>query len=288
MAAGGKGRFGRGIELAKASWRVLKADRSLIAFPIIGAIAAAIAAAILFTPGAVIYAADETQEWALIVFSLLAAYAATFIAIFCSVALSACAARSLNGEDTTVSEGLAAARGKLGVIAAWSLLSFTVGLLLNALQNLASERGGALAGAAVGAIGGLAWAVASFFAIPVIALEGLGPIAALKRSTSLVKERWGEGVVGTGAIGIVMLPGILLSVLAIIGGASIIKTQEGAGIALIGLGVLLIVVTAVISGVLNTIFRVALFRFATEGALSPGFDQSALESAFRSKKAPTI
>jgi len=233
----------------------------------------------------VIFAADDTQIWPLIVFSLLAGYGATFVATFCAVALAACASRSLEGEDTKVSEGFAVAKSRLGAIAAWSLLSMTVGLILNALQNLASERGGALAGAAVGVIGGVAWAIASFFAIPVIALEGLGPFAALKRSGSVVKDRWGEGAVGSAAIGIVMLPGILLAVAAIGGGAWMIDKQgAGAGVGLIGLGIVVLLVFGLLSGVLNTIFRVALFRFATEGAVPAGFDQAEFEAAFTPKK----
>lgn len=288
MAAGGKGRIRTGIDLAKASWKVLRSDSSLLAFPIIGAVAAMVAVVLLFAPGIALFAADDTQQWPLYVFGVLALYGATFVATFCAVALAACASESLEGHDTSVSQGLAAAKSRLGAIAAWSLLSMTVGLLLNLLQNAASDRGGALAGAAVGIIGGAAWAVASFFAIPVIALEGVGPMAALKRSASIVKARWGEGAVGTGAIGIVMLPGVLLAIVAFAGGASLMNSSAGAGLALIGLGFAVLVVVMILSGVLNTIFRVALFRFATEGSVPGGFAEAELESAFAPKKPPRV
>ena len=39
---------------------------------------------------------------------------------------------------------------------------------------------------------GVAWSVATYFVIPVIALEGLGPRDALRRSSALVREKWGE------------------------------------------------------------------------------------------------
>ena len=56
--------------------------------------------------------------------------------------------------------------------------------------------------------------------IPVIALEGLGPKDALKRSVAIIGQRWGEGVAGSFAIGglvflFAFLPGAALVALGI-------------------------------------------------------------------------
>jgi len=44
--------------------------------------------------------------------------------------------------------------------------------------------------------------VSTFFVIPLLALGGLGPEDALKRSVSLIRERWGEGLGGSASIGL--------------------------------------------------------------------------------------
>ncbi len=99
-------------------------------------------------------------------------YVSTFIAIFFNVALAACAARSLRGEDTKVGEGLSAAMRRIGPILGWTLVAGTVGLILRILEDRFP-----IAGRIAVWIAGAAWAVATFFVIPVIALEGTGPVS---------------------------------------------------------------------------------------------------------------
>jgi hypothetical protein len=286
MNTEGKGRIGRGFALAKASWGVLRADKSLAAFPVIGIVAGGLAAALLFAPGVALFAANDTQEWPLIVFGVLAVYGLSFVTIFCSVALAACASASLDGQDTTVSQGLAVARSRIGVISGWTFISVTLGLILNAIQSALNNQGGgaAVAGAIIGALGSLAWAVATFFVIPIIALEGIGPVDSIKKSVSVIKERWGEGVVGSGFLGIVALPAVIVGMLIGFAGFSVFQTQEGLGIALIAIAVLIIFAASFVVSVLTAIFRVVLYRYATDGAVAGGFTERELDSAFRQNK----
>jgi ABC-type transport system involved in cytochrome c biogenesis permease subunit len=118
---------------------------------------------------------------------LAPAYVSTFIAIFFNVALAACARRSMRGKDTKVGEGISAAAHRIGPILGWTFVATTVGLVLRALE----ERLPAL-GKIVAYIAGAAWAIATFFVIPVVALEGSGPFRSLQRSAAVVKARWGR------------------------------------------------------------------------------------------------
>jgi len=61
---------------------------------------------------------------------------------------------------------------------------------------------GKAAAAAASSVVRAAWSVSTFFVIPLLALEGLGPGDALKRSVSLIRERWGEGLGGSASIGL--------------------------------------------------------------------------------------
>ena len=276
------GRISRGWALAKQSFRVLRDDRSLMLFPIISVPAALAATAIVMGPGIALYSADR-QEAILIAFGVVALYVLTFVSLFFNVALAAAASTGLAGGDSTVSEGLRAARGRLGVIAGWALVQTIVGLIISAIQN---AGGDSVVGRIVGGLVSFAWGAATFFVIPIIALEGLGPKDAFKRSVSLLRERWGEGVVGTAsASGVVMLVALLPIVVLGFAGYSLVSSgNDAAGVALLTLAGVALVAAALIGGTVNAIFRVALYRFATDGATVGGFDHTQLQAAFAPRR----
>jgi hypothetical protein len=274
------GRIGRGWHLAKRSWSVVKGDRSLIVFPIVSAIAGIITAIIFFGAGAGLIAGTKI-DWLGIVIAVIGVYLIIAIGIFCGVALSACAARALEGHDTTVGEGIAAARQHQSQIFAWAGVSLVVGGLIMFLEALLREAGGQILATIVGGLANFAWSVATFFVIPVIAFEDLGPKDAIKRSTHVVKERWGEGVTGSFAIGgIAFLIGILPAGILIAIGIAVAKSSVAFGVVVIVLGALVLVVAALLQATISAVFKVALFRFATEGKVLGGFEPQELEAAF--------
>lgn len=278
-----KGRFGRGWRLAKDSWKVLRSDRSLALFPVVGFLAGALALAIVLAPGAAIAAAADAW-WPLVPFALVALYASTFLTLCAGVGLAAASARVMEGERVTISDGLAAARERRGLIARWALVQTTVGVILNALQALADSDNGLvrLIGTAVISLVGVAWSIASFFVIPVLAFEGLGPKDALKRSAGIVRERWGEGAVGTASIGgVVFLVGMLPAVLVAAAG---IALGGPAGIALAVVGIAALLAAMVVGNALSAIFRVALYRYATTEQTWAGFAAPDLAAAFGPKR----
>ena len=277
------GRIRRGWELAKQSWRVVKGDRSLLTFPIVSIGLGLVVAVLFFGPGIAVAAVTDSGWW-LIPFLLAGAFVICFVAQFFAVALAACATDALEGHDTTFGQGFSAAREHTGVIFKWSLVTFTVGAILSAIQSLSNSSdnaGAAIAGTIASAIAGFAWAVASFFVIPIIALKGVGPKDALKESVAMVKERWGEGVVGNAAIGlavfvIVFLPAILVGV----GGFLLLGSAEALGLALILVAGLGIAVGSIFNFTITAVFRVALYRYATEGKVIGGFSEEAMADAF--------
>jgi uncharacterized protein DUF6159 len=271
------GRISRGWALAKRSWQVLRADRSLIWFPIISGLASLGAAALIFGPAVAVYSVEQT-EVVLIAAGIIGAYVLTFVAVFFNTALAAAAAQSLAGHDTSLSDGLVVARGRLSIILQWALVQGTVGLLLQALEGLAGDS---LPGRIIAGIVNFAWSAATFFVIPIIAFEGIGPRDTFNRSVSVLRQRWGEGVVGTVSIsGVVMLV-VLLPVLAVGGlGYSMLDTAEGFGIGLIVVAAAILLAGFVVAGTLNSIFRVALYQYATQEQAPAGFDTAGLEQAF--------
>lgn len=278
-----QGRFGRGWRLAKDSATVLRSDRSLTLFPVVGTVAALVAVALLIAPGVALAASIDTW-WPLVPFGILAFYGATFVTIYAGVGLAAASAQVMDGRPTTVAEGLRAARARRGLIARWALVQTSVGLVLSVLQGLANSDNGIarLVGTIVVGLVGAAWGVATFFVVPLLAFEDVGPKAALRRSIGMVRERWGEGAVGTASIGgIVYVVGLLPAGLLIAAGI-VLGGPAGIAIAVVGGVVLLAVV--VIGNALSAIFRVALYRFATTDRPDAAFAGPDLAAAFAPKR----
>jgi hypothetical protein len=276
------GRIQRGWALAKQSFRVLRDDRSLLLFPIISIPVALVGTAIVMGPGIALYTADN-QEAILIAFGVVTLYVLTFVTVFFNVALAAAASTSLAGGDSSVGEGLRVARGRLGVIAAWALVQTVVGVIISAIQGATNES---VVGRILGGLVSFAWSAATFFVVPVIALEGVGPKEAFKRSVSVLRERWGEGVVGSAsASGIVFLVALPALLALGVGGYALINSgQDVAGGVLLALAGVVLVVAILIGGTVSAIFRVALYRFATDGTAVGGFDPAQMQAAFAPRK----
>jgi hypothetical protein len=278
------GRIGRGWALSKQSWAVVRADRSLLLFPVVAAASAIVVGAIFFGVGAGVGAASDSF-WAAAPFLVVGVYALIVVGQFATVALAACATASLDGRDTTFSEGIAAARSRLTVILQWSLVQLIVGSLISALQAALREGVGSLISSIVGGILNASWSVATFFVVPVIALDGLGPREAFKRSAGVVRERWGEGLVGSASIGgAIFLVGFLPGAILIFLGVLLAGSVAALGAIVIALGVLVIVLAILLQATLSAVFRVALYRFATVGDAPGAFTQSQLAGAFVPKK----
>jgi len=275
-------RISRGWALTKQSWGVLKSDRSLVIFPMLSAIFALIAVAVIWLPTASmsgVLAGEAINEHDPVYYIAAAAtaYVSTFIAVFFNVALAACAVRSLRGEDTTVGERIRAAMQRLGPILGWTLVAATIGLVLRLLQDRIP-----LAAKIAVWIAGAAWAVATFFVIPVLALERSGPWQSIKRSVAVVNARWGEGATGTVAISAVT---VLVVVIVMVGGAACAIVLFAAGlqqlaIAVIAIAVAAVIVVSIVSSALTEIFRVAVYQYAVTGATPGAFDNALLQNAF--------
>ena len=211
-------------------------------------------------------------------------YGATFLSIYFGVGLAASADALFHGRDSSFGDGMAVARSHTGAIAGWAALSALVGMIVSALQ-----RSGSIGEVIIGSLIGAAWSLISFMSIPVIAFEGTGPWATLKRSASLFKERWAGQVTGGVAIGgIVFLVGVLPAVLLIAGGGYLwINDSGGAGLAggavLVAVGAVLLVVSMLIAQAMRSVFAVALYRFATTGEAPATFTEDELRSAVRTK-----
>lgn len=274
-------RIRTGWRLAKHSWAVLRADRSLAIFPLLSTAFAAVALALTLTPG-LVGAAAADADWVVLPFMLAGGYAATFFVVYFNVALAGAARLSMDGRDTTVADGLAVARQRRGLIARWALVQFAVGVVINVIEYLAGESVAGRLVAVAASLANVAWSVSTFFVIPLLALEGLGPGAAMRRSVSLVRQRWGEGLVGSAAIGLAVF---LVALLPLYGlfhlGFAVAEVDTAVGAGLVVLATVALIATGAIASALGVIFRVELYRYSTQAQPTGAFPEQDMAAAFR-------
>ena len=169
---------------------------------------------------------------------------------------------------------------RLPQIAAWALVSGTVGFLLKAIESR-SEKLGSLVASLIGA----GWAIATYFVVPVLVVEQVGPWEALKRSTSLIRRTWGEALAGNLGIGLIIfaatLPGIAMIVLGIV--IAGVTGQMAWTIVGISIGAIWIVAASLVSAAAQSVLLTALYLYASEGKAPAQFDPALLQSAFGKK-----
>jgi len=270
------GRMKRGWVLTKVSWSILRSDRSLGAFPVLAGIAGILLAAAFGAPAALLFSGDMTVLGVIV--AAVGIYLVTFAAVFFNVALAAAAGQVLDGQDATVASGVAVARANIGAVAGWAGMVASVNIVVRALQERAGPLGDILLGGLL-----VAWGLVTFLAVPVIAAEGTGPIATLKRSATIFRERWGEQITGQFSIGglvflIAILPALVLA------GIGVATGNAAVMIVLIAIAIVVILIASIISAALSQIFAVALYRYATgQGALGQ-FTEAQLASSVAPRK----
>ena len=282
------GKFARSWALMKASASVLRSDKSLMMFPLLSGLCSLIVAASFLIPIAVtlglVHHATANQERGFSVAAYLALFVfylvQYFLIIFFNTALAGTVLARLRGEPATMSTGFAVARSRWGSILGYALIAATVGLFLRALQERLGLLGRLMAG-----LFGLAWTVASFLVVPVLASQNVGPMDAVSRSVSLLKRTWGENLIGQGGIGVVF--GVITVVTTFAFGLLVVAAIVSQSIPLIvvaiALAVVALITLALVHAALQGIYAAVLYRYAEAGEVGGGFEPKLLEQAFRVK-----
>lgn len=274
-----------GGELLSATWALLKKDRELILLPVIGTIAGVIAGAALFAPGfafGLALGGTNHVRNGLVIGGALFGFASTVVAIYFQAALVIGAMQRADGGDPTLGGVLGLAWQRIGKILGWALLTTTVGMALRA----AEQRLGIL-GKIVGFLGGLAWAVASFLAVPVVVAEDLGPIDAVKRSGQLIRQTWGTSLRTTLRFGFTQFLLTLPLIAVLFVGVMMLSSGPGAGVmvgvVLIVVAVLGLVALGMVFNAISTYARALIYRYAT-GRPVPGVNTMLFTGVFRPKR----
>lgn len=282
----------RSWKFATTSYKVIWNNKRLLVFPLLSTLAAVLVIASFAVP---LWATGQLDRWmeaaegeqdpaqqaGLIVTLFLFYFCNYFVIVFFNSALIASTMQVLNNEDPTIEHGLAVAGRRLPQIFGWALVSAFVGVALRLIEN-SNKR----AGQFVASILGMAWTAMTFFVVPAIVLEGVGPVEAFKRSLGTLKRTWGTALVGNFSLG--FLGFLLMIPVYLLGGVLIVLGISSGAIPVmvlcIAAGVALFVLGAATTSAAGTVFTALLYSYATGRTVPADVDVSEFNRAFVAKE----
>lgn len=268
----------RSWRYAVTSYGMVWANKSLLVFPIISGIAALLVLASFAFPLQHTFTMPEGAEndaipvafWIVLFCYYVVSF---FVIVFFNSALVVCAMRVIQNQPVSISEGLSEAAKRWYAILGWAVVSAVVGVVLRMLES--NDKIGRI----VAALLGTAWTALTFFVIPVIVLEHCGPINAVKRSGSTLKNTWGTALTGNCSLGLIAF--LLFLPVALVAGIVLwlgFSMDSQAGLVLgIGGAAILVLGFACLNSAASTIFKALLYTYATGKSLpatvtAAGFD----------------
>lgn len=284
-------RFRHSYLLFKECIRVLRKDKEMLLFPIFAGVFTLIVVTSFIIPiGYFIELKEGFQLNAFVYYGLFVFYLLTYsIIYFFNTAMIICAGERLKGGNPTFRGGIRAAFEKINKIFFWALISAVIGVSVRLFERvLRSLRFGHLSNIYT-SLFGIGWSLATYFTIPVMVFEDAKPFLAIKKSTQIFKQTWGESVIGNFGLSsfmkILFLLGIfvMLAIMFIIYNIYATSTFWPYFIVAIGT-VIYSILLFIISNVLQNIYTTALYFYAVNRDLNSGFSSEMIKNTWLPKK----
>ena len=273
--------IGHTFSLMKMSWGVLMKDRELLFFPLFTVLGLIVILGVFFgiasLTGSLERLDSDTATGMDSALYVLAFFSAYFVVIFFNAALISAALERLRGGDPNISSGLSHAMAHIHTLLGWAIIAGSVGLIL---QLLRANQRNVIARIVIDMIGGI-WEFLTFFVIPILVSENVGPIGAIKRSSGLVRKTWGRQITASFGFMIVYILAVIIGLLpAFLVG--MLWGPAGVVVGVLTVGLALCTVQA-----LEGIFKAALYEFAM-GEKPAEFDLRTLQNAYRPAPAGAV
>lgn len=270
-------RASNGWNIAKNSFKVLEENKQLLIFPLLSGISIILIlgsfVVTIFGAGAPEWGSIDNAGKALTYGAMFLYYLVNyFVVVFFNTALTYCTGAYFKGEGVSVKKGIAYSFSRIGTIFSWAVFAATIGTLLRIIQENVGIIGKFIAG-----LTGAVFSIATYFVVPIITFENVGPITAFSRSAAMMKQKWGESIgAGFSFVFVQFIAVIFLAIIAITIG-TLTSTLIGGIIAVIGLLLLVAVVSTV-----RSIFASAVYHNITGDPVAH-FNQQFVDSIFAGK-----
>lgn len=282
------GAFKASFLIIKESFGILKQEKEILFFPIAAffthlALITVFLSAIFFLllGGSLDTKVENVNGGNIIASSIFFTYyiVSLFITNFYQTGVFSIAHARFSGGDISFGDGIKVAWSKFGVLILWSLVMATVGVIISFIERQRTL------GWIVGKILGVAWAVLTYFSLPLLVIGNKNIKESFEESAFIMKKTWGETAFvyfGTGyATFLIALFIFLLPFLSLFAADSVFYPVL---FVLIGIALFLLICLVVITSALNAIFKLALYEYASTGLVPQGFSEELITKGVRSKE----
>lgn len=272
------------LQLIRQSTRLLLNRKSLLVFSVTAFLFMIALFFLTMLPIAKVeYLAWKTQQVTLqdYFFCLLLLFLFFFLAHLVSLLMNAglivCTLNQLRNRPFSILTGFKEAFAHFPEIFVWNLLMTTVGILIRALENTVDNW--FRQKKVNDYLAGLTWLTATLFVLPLIAIENITAINAIKQSALLVKKQCAghpfvyRGVVTTNIV-LMLISFIPALIGLIIGGAIAVTT--GSAITITCFSIITILFSAS-----QTVLITALYAASKENSASPYYNNALLKQFFQ-------
>ena len=219
------------------------------------------------------------QHWWITLLFAVSYFTSMFLGTFCNVAFYHEIMRALNGDAVSIRRGFRFAATRWRTVLLWSLFAGLVGYIIQTIEQRVGILGRLIAG-----LIGFTWSVACIFIIPTLVreTETINPLQLLRHSAGTLKRTWGEFVIGFVGMQAVLMFFIMPIVLAL-GFISAFTHHAVLPLLIFCAMFLMIFPLSWIVNVVNSVYRCALYIYATEGVVPGSFDKELMDSAWKVK-----
>ncbi len=277
------GKFKTSRLIASQSWALLKQDKEMVLFPILSAVTSLVVFALLFSifnlsisfENSVFVTADGTGLRASSYLFVIAYYITSFFLInFFQAGLFVVAYARFNGQNLSFSDGIRISFSKIVKIFIWSLISATVGMILDFISQTSEIVGNIIA-----AVFGTAWEILTYFSLPSLIIGNTSVTGAFKESAHLIKKVWGETFIVEAGAGLFFIGLLLASFIS--AGVIVWMIPQLIFVCAVLLAVAVVFIV-IVSSTLNSIFKLVIYEYARTGVVPNGFSPELLTSAIKS------
>ena len=280
------------FERLRAGWRLAKEvrqsvskDKSMYIFPIASGLLGVFI--FLFTMSMVFFGFSTTVSNSIDITFILAFFIASIVVMFTTtyfLLAMLIAYRSFNsGSPISFRTALSKTWEYKKYALEWAIFYTIIVTIIRAIES--RIRG--IAGMLIGVIGALTITIATFFAVPAILEEKVGPIKAIESSIHTIRRNFGMTFGGVAYVDLYTLIFILLGFFLIIGSIFIMGSLALPLVfilLILAVGIILIVFGLILKFTYMNVLKFILYDYFNGKGLPQGFDETTINTAMKRKR----
>jgi hypothetical protein len=282
------GKFKASKQIVKESFNVLMQDKEIMWFPVASLISTLIAIIVLLVIGYfVIFNGNIDAESlensktlsnvAIYTVILICYIVISFITNYFQAGLYLVVQSRFNGVNIGFKQGISETNKHVNKIFIWSLISATVGLVLQIIADKFK-----LVGRIIAQIFGAAWNILTYFSLPALVIGNTSIKDSFKESAAIIRKNWGETIIVN--LGVTLFFTVITFFVFALSVGLVVIVPATAMLMSVGiLFFLYAIAMSIVSSTLTQIFKLVLYNYAKNGVIPSGFTEELVKSAIKSK-----